>query len=225
MTEVCVLGYMELAQAVAPIVNLNPFIPHGIVFPRVYGRFMVATENTGFDFDKLMNRVKSERCESSFKIIFDHFYGKILSFFKQSGIETQKASELAQETLLAIWHKSDLFDSSKGSFNVWIFTIARNLKYDHFRTGGKESLNINADDIYDQVEGLSIQSQRESEDLELQQQVDLLPPEQKEVIQATYFEGYTHSQFAEKNKIPLGTVKSRIRLALNQLKKDWRKND
>lgn len=168
--------------------------------------------------DELLNRVKRERCEASFKVLFDHFYPKVLSYFKSS-IKGPKAADLAQEALLAVWHKSSSFDSSKGSCSTWIFTIARNLRYDYFRTNARDIISIGADDLYDQTEDPTLQIDERILSEDMRNQINSLPAEQKDAIQAMYFEGYSHGEYAELRQIPLGTVKSRVRLAIAYLKK------
>lgn len=171
------------------------------------------------ELDELMNRVKRDRCEASFRQLFDHFYAKALFYFEQGGVGGQKSSDLAQDTLLTVWHKASYFDSSKGSCRTWIFTIARNLRYDYFRSQSKELLSIPADDLFEVFEDPAFQIDTKNRSDDIRKQVSTLPTEQREAVQAMYFEGYSHGEYAQLKKIPLGTVKSRIRLALAQIKK------
>lgn len=171
------------------------------------------------DFNELMDRVKHDRSEESFRKLFHHFYGRVLTYFIQGGVKGQKSADLAQETLLTVWNKAALFDGSKGSCAAWIFTIARNLRYDHFRAGSRDVLQLEADDLYEQIEDSSFQIDAKILSDDLRERMNALPEEQKEAIYAMYFEGYSHGEYAALKKIPLGTVKSRIRLALAQLKK------
>jgi RNA polymerase sigma-70 factor (ECF subfamily) len=140
-------------------------------------------------------------------------------YFEQGGVKGQKSGDLAQETLIAVWHKASLFDSSKGSCSTWIFTIARNLRYDHFRSLGREILSIGAEELYDQVEDPAYQIDARILSSDFRSKIDSLPADQKDAVHAMYFEGYSHGEYAELRKLPLGTVKSRVRLALAQLKK------
>jgi RNA polymerase sigma-70 factor (ECF subfamily) len=197
---------------------LNLRQSYGIVFPYVLRRDSVPIGQGNAQFDELLNRVKRDRCEASFKALFDHFYPRVLSYF-QASIKGPKSSDLAQETLLAVWHKTSSFDSSKGNCSTWIFTIARNLRYDHFRANARDILSIGADDLYDQTEDPAFQVGERILSDDIRAQINSLPAEQKDAVQAMYFEGYSHGEYAELRKIPLGTVKSRIRLALAHLKK------
>lgn len=208
-----------MAYFTKPLVQLNPGQSYDSVFSYVLRRMLLLNDRENINFDDLLNRVKRERCETSFRALFDHFYSRVLSYFKNGGVAGEKASDLAQETLLAVWHKVSFFDASKGSCGTWIFTIARNLRYDHFRASGKDVLNIAADDLYDQLDDSSLSLDERFFSDEIRLKIDSLPVEQKEAVYAMYFEGYSHGEYAELKKIPLGTVKSRIRLALSQLKK------
>lgn len=177
--------------------------------------------NNFVDFEALMNRVKESRCETSFQQLFNLYFGKVVSYLKKAGIEEQKASDMAQEVFVNIWRKADLFDSEKGSFKVWLFTIVRNLKFDHFRAKKQDVLSTSSQDVYEMSDEIADQVEYDLLvlDNEIKDRISLLPNEQKEVIEAVYFGGYTHQQFSEVNKVPLGTVKSRLRLAIAQLKK------
>lgn len=136
------------------------------------------------DYDNLLNRVKQDQCKASFRALFDHFYAKVLSYFERGGIAGPKASDLAQDTLLAVWHKASFFDSTKGSCRTWIFTIARNLRYDHFRSHNKEVLSINADDLYEHLEDPSFQIDAKNLSDDIRNRIATLPAEQQDVIQA-----------------------------------------
>lgn len=190
-----------------------------MVCPRALRSALLPNGTATIDVDNLLQRVKRDQCEASFRELFDHFYARLVAYFRRTGIKEQKSCDLAQETLLAVWHKASSFDALKGSCNTWIFTIARNLRYDYFRATRRDVLNISADDLYDQLEDPSLELDAQITSDELRTKVDALPPEQKEAVRAMYFEGYSHGEYSALKKIPLGTVKARIRLALARLKK------
>lgn len=210
---------MSCALLSIPMVQLRPHLSYATFFSQVLRRFEVLADENKIDFDDLLNRVKHHRCEVSFRSLFDHFYAKVLGYFQKNGIAKQKSYDLAQETLIAVWHKSSFFDSSKGTCSTWIFTIARNLRYDYFRSNRRDILRIGADDLYDRLEDPSAQIDLKLLSDDMRDRINSLSAEQKDAIRAMYFEGYSHIEYAELKKIPLGTVKSRIRLALAQLKK------
>lgn len=184
----------------------------------------MAIVNEEQDFEELMERVKSDRCQKSFQAIFDSFYGHVLAYLQKSGMDKERASELAQDAFVTVWKRSDLFDSSKGKFKVWLFTIVRNLRFDHFRSKTRDVLSLSSSDIYELDEAIPSQDFIFTSDFvgssrEIRARVQTLPQDQKQVIEAIYFGGYSQSEYAELKKIPIGTVKSRIRLALTHLRK------
>jgi RNA polymerase sigma-70 factor (ECF subfamily) len=202
-------------------VQLRGAHPYVTVLPELSWRTPMGDQMNLIDFEALMNRVKESRCENSFQQLFNLNFGKVVSYLKKSGIDEEKASDLAQEVFINIWRKADLFDSEKGNFKVWLFTIVRNLKFDHFRAKKQDVLSTSSQDIYEMSDEIAdhVDYDLLVIDNELKDRIAHLPNEQKEVLEAVYFGGYTHQQFSEMNKVPLGTVKSRLRLALVQLKK------
>lgn len=200
-------------------VYLNLSWDHDRVLPQSKGTLHLVDQGGEEHFNKLMLRVKNSRCEDSFRELFDIFFDKVSAFLQRGGIDSSQASEIAQETLLAVWHKSALYDPAKGTFKMWVFTIARNLKFDHMRSGQRDILNLSSENIFDHLEDSSFQQESLGLSEGVRRQIDLLPPEQKDAVEGMYYDGYSHAEYASLRKIPLGTVKSRIRLALAQLKK------
>ncbi len=172
------------------------------------------------DFDALMNRVKEHRCRESFQQLFKVFFGNVVAYLKRSRVEEQKASDLAQEVFISVWNKSELFDSSKGTFKVWMYTIVRNLKFDHFRSKKRDVLNLSSKDIYEMSDDISDNFKDEHLiiDKDIRIRVSLLPQEQRDAVDSIYLQGYSQSEYAELRSLPLGTVKSRVRLAFAQLR-------
>ncbi len=173
------------------------------------------------DFEALMNQVKEHQCRDSFQQLFKVFFGNVVAYLKRSHVEEQKASELAQEVFILVWHKAQLFDANKGTFKVWLYTIVRNLKFDHFRSKQRDLLNLSSKDIYELSDDISDNFKDEHLiiDNDIRIRVNQLPQEQRDAIDSIYFEGYSQSEYAELRSLPLGTVKSRVRLAFAQLRK------
>lgn len=167
----------------------------------------------------LMIKVRELRCKESFHEIFKCFYPRVKTYLIQGGIEREKASEMAQEVLLVVWHKSFLFDAAKGSLASWVFAVARNMRFDHFRSNKSETLRVTADDIFESIQDTSVHLELDVQNSEVRAQIEFLPVEQKEAIRAMYFDGYSHAEYSEMKDIPIGTVKSRIRLAFAHLKR------
>jgi RNA polymerase sigma-70 factor (ECF subfamily) len=174
------------------------------------------------DWAKCMERVKKQE-KQAFALIFNHFSPRLKQFTYRHVGNEQVAIEMVQETMATVWQKSALFDGQKSSLSTWIYTIARNLCFDMLRRQKGKDHHIHSEDIWpndycppDLVEHYSPES-----DLLKQQVVkylDTLPEAQRKVIQAVYLEELPHQQVADMFDIPLGTVKSRLRLAVEKLR-------
>ncbi len=182
------------------------------VSPRTY-RPVISTITTRTMAD-LLHRVASARDVEAFKKLFQSFAPRVKSYMMRQGADPHTAEELAQETLLMVWRKAALYSGDKGSASTWIFTIARNLRIDRLRREvAWQPLPEGADDE-PSTDPLP------DEELDLRERRDLvraalaeLPADQSEVVSLSYIEGLSHSEIAERLKLPLGTVKSRMRLA------------
>ena len=129
------------------------------------------------------------------------------------------ADELVQEVMIKVWQKAQGFDPQKAAASTWIYTIARNCRTDMYRRLQKFDTPLSADDIWpDEVEEaplVAVQQQRDADRVrELMQE---LPGEQAQILAKVYMEGKSHSEVAEELDLPLGTVKSRVRLAMQKL--------
>lgn len=163
--------------------------------------------------------------EDAFSHIYEFYSPRIKSFFMQKGAQEDVADDLAQETLITIWNNASSYDPDKSGAATWIYTIARNKFIDSFRKEKKtshatvydtEALDQIADDQTTPGEVL----EEENRIRTLQNAVDALSQEQKDVIYESFFKGKSHANISQEKKIPLGTVKSRLRLALNALKRN-----
>lgn len=170
----------------------------------------------------LVEAVALRRDREAFAALFAHFAPRIKAFMLRSGASTQVADELAQEALLAVWSKATLFDPASTGAAAWIFTIARNLRIDGLRRQKRTPTYDTAEvDLEFQVDtgpqpdaGLAA-AQVESR---VQSALAGLPEEQLRVVELSFFEEKAHAEIAETLRIPLGTVKSRLRLAMNRLR-------
>lgn len=177
-----------------------------------------------------MRDVASKRCQHSFAQVFHYFAPRLLSYsVKQVGNEAL-AMELVQDTMANVWQKSHLFDADKGSVSTWIFTIARNLRFDFLRKQRNRKEDICADDLWPILCEQTADANEVSHDHQMTlDQVNLmfenLPDKQKRVIEAIYIEGKSQQEVADELSIPLGTVKSRTRLALQRLKEMLNSHD
>jgi RNA polymerase sigma-70 factor (ECF subfamily) len=138
----------------------------------------------------------------------------------KQGVDADLADELTQETLITVWRKAGLYSADKGSASTWMFTIARNLRIDRIRRQRpwqelteEHSASLPSDDT-PADELIDLRQRR----IRVQAVLKDLPPEQVEVVTLAFVDGLPHSQIAERLKLPLGTVKSRIRLAYHKLR-------
>jgi RNA polymerase sigma-70 factor (ECF subfamily) len=170
-----------------------------------------------------LKRVAEQRCKTSFAQVFGYFAPRLRSYaLKQMGNDTL-AMELVQDTMSNVWQKAHLFNAEKGAPSTWIFTIARNIRFDMLRKVQNRKEDICADDLWpvlcEQTADINETSLDEKITLEqIGALFDSLPIKQKIVIEAIYIEGMSQQEVADDLDIPLGTVKSRTRLALQRLK-------
>ncbi|GAB3034257.1 sigma-70 family RNA polymerase sigma factor [Bowmanella dokdonensis] len=180
--------------------------------------FEVVEEMAGY-----LQAVALRRCQRSFSKLFSHFAPRLRSYaLKQMGNEAQ-AMELVQETLANVWQKAHLFDVDKGTPSTWIFTIARNIRFDMLRKQRNRKEDICSEDLWPVLCEQTASPGEISLDHQMTlQQVGVLfeslPEKQRLVIEAIYIEGKSQQEVADDLEIPLGTVKSRTRLALQRLK-------
>ncbi|ABG30388.1 RNA polymerase sigma-70 factor, ECF subfamily [Roseobacter denitrificans OCh 114] len=164
-----------------------------------------------------MTRIRDDQDRAAFAELFDHFAPRVKGFLIKSGADSTLAEECTQDVMATLWHKSHQFDPSRASVATWIFTIARNRKIDLLRRNRRpepEDLTWGPEAEPDQAEVLGLQQESEI----LVSALAALPPAQRELIEKAYFGDLTHSEIAAQTGLPLGTIKSRIRLALDRLR-------
>lgn len=173
--------------------------------------------------EHLVNIGKSQD-RQAFKRIFEHFGPLIKSYFMSkfpSQQSLQMMDELVQEVMIKIWQKANTFDPAKASASTWIFTLARNTRIDMLRRQNKyaNTSSIETEEVWeDSTEsGPYILLQQNRDVDSIQSSLKHLPKEQALVIHKVYMEAKSHSEVAEELQLPLGTVKSRVRLAQSKL--------
>lgn len=179
------------------------------------------------DFASMIQAIAERQDRASFVKLFEHFAPRVKSFLMRGGSGEEFADELAQETMLSVWNKAANYDPKKAGASTWIFTIARNKKIDALRARGQR-YDVNIDEIEtlaDQGEDSTEHLIREDETLALGEAIKKLPEEQAELIRLSFFDGKSHSEIAAEKNLPLGTVKSRMRLALERLRKEQNVRD
>ena len=165
--------------------------------------------------------VAENRDRKAFKQLFDYFGPRIKGFCQNNGSTSDRADEVVQEAFVNVWRKANLFDPGKASAGAWIFAIARNSRIDLIRKENRPEADT-TDPFFDQNEPESplavLETERKSKTL--RSFVKDLPAEQQQVLRLAFFEEKAHSEIAEELGIPLGTVKSRIRLAFKRIRSE-----
>ncbi len=168
---------------------------------------------------ELLRRVAENGDVSAFQELFESYAPRVKSYMIRKGADANTAEELAQETLLTIWRKANLYSGDKGSATTWIFTIARNLRIDRLRRefpwqalpeGHEEEASTDTPPD----EAVSERERKKRVHAALAD----LPQDQHDVVMLSYIEGLSHSEIAERLDLPLGTVKSRMRLAYQKIR-------
>ncbi len=165
----------------------------------------------------LLLRVRDHQDRDAFALLFRHFAPRIKGFLMKSGATASLAEECAQDVMATLWQKAALFDPSRASVATWVFTIARNRRIDALRKARRpepEDLPWGPEAEPDQADALEMQQETERLGHALAQ----LPAKQRALIERAYFGDLSHSEIAAETGLPLGTIKSRIRLALDRLR-------
>ena len=168
----------------------------------------------------LIGRIASFKDKTAFSELFKLVGPRIKGYLMKLGSSDVAAEDILQEVMLTVWRKSETFDRSKAAVSTWLFTIARNKRIDMLRKEIRPQLDpldpmlspnqeAAADDIYGSNQ----------EAMKISKAIEQLPTEQAVLIKMTYYEDKSHSIIADELKMPLGTVKSRIRLASTRLRK------
>ena len=169
------------------------------------------------ELNALVVQVANTRDRAAFAALFAHFAPRIKAYLMRQGAPAAQAEDLAQEAMLSLWRKAHLFDPRKASAGTWLFTIARNLRIDVLRREKRPELD--AADFAPEAEPDpgDVMSLAAGE-LRLRAALKVLPPEQLQIVEQSFFADKPHSQIASELDLPLGTVKSRLRLAMTRLR-------
>lgn len=173
-------------------------------------------------WESAIRKVAQSRDRAEFKKLFDHYAPLIKAFLSKgmsSYADRSMAEEMAQEVMIKVWNKADSFNSSKASVNTWIFTIARNTRIDFIRRNGRADRSIDIEDIWHEADSPEpvVELQQRRVETMIRNAMSTLPEEQALVLEKAFMESKSHNEIAEELNLPLGTVKSRIRLALSKL--------
>jgi RNA polymerase sigma-70 factor (ECF subfamily) len=193
---------------IAPIPRRNP-APHRLNLPMT---------PQAKDLNALLGRVATMRDRAAFAALFSHFAPRVKAYLLRLGAPPAVAEDLAQEALLNLWRKAHLFDPVKASAATWLFTIARNLRIDAIRRERRPELDPE-DFLPEPAPGADDSLALADEEARLRLALRELSPDQILVVELSFFADKPHSEIAAELDIPLGTVKSRLRLAMARLKR------
>jgi RNA polymerase sigma-70 factor, ECF subfamily len=167
----------------------------------------------------LLQRIASTSDIDAFRDLYHAFGPRVKAYMIRQGADHDTAEELAQETLLTVWRKAGLYADDKGSASTWIFTIARNLRIDRLRREFPwQELPENHDETASDDTLPDEAASEHERQVRVQAALAELPQDQRDVVILSFIEGLSHSEIADRLDMPLGTVKSRIRLAYQKIR-------
>jgi RNA polymerase sigma-70 factor (ECF subfamily) len=176
-------------------------------------------------WSQLLEQVGRQRDEQAFARLFAHFAPLIKGFCLgnlNANFPPDAAEEIVQEVMFKVWQKSPGYDASKAAASTWIYTVMRNCRIDLIRRNRRipvDSETIEIDDIWDEADDdlAYVYMQQASNEALISKSFGQLPPEQRQVLTQVYMQGKTHQQIASETGLPLGTVKSRVRIGLKKM--------
>ena len=166
-----------------------------------------------------VEQIAQARSRAAFSEVFEYFAPRLKSYLIRLGSEASSAEEIMQEVMLNVWRKAEQYDRRQASVSTWIFRIARNRRIDTLRRLNKPDLDAEDPMLQPaEAEQPDITVNRAQIEAQVRDAIDTLPEEQLILLKAAFYEGLSHSEIAKKFDLPLGTVKSRIRLAFLRLR-------
>ena len=173
------------------------------------------------DYNLLLLRVAKSADRVAFESLYAHFAPRVKGYLMRIGSPADLAEDLAQEALIKVWRKARLYDPSKASAATWIFTIARNLRIDAARRAARPQLDAEDPSMTpDEEPQADVIVERAERDERIRAAFTSLPPNQAEVVRMHFLDDAPHTEIADRLGLPLGTVKSRLRLAFAKIKKE-----
>ena len=173
--------------------------------------------NTTKDWTAQIYEIRDKQDQAAFAELFAHFAPRVKGFLMKSGADAYLAEECTQEVMATLWRKAHMFDPSRASASTWIYTIARNRKIDALRKQRRpepEDLPWGPEAEPEQADAIGLKQETE----QLAVAIKELPEKQRSLIEQAYYGDLSHSEIAEITGLPLGTIKSRIRLELERLR-------
>lgn len=177
------------------------------------------------NWSQLLAEVGQQRNEEAFAKLFKHFAPLIKGFCLANGnmaLPNEAADELVQEVMIKVWTKAPAFDPTRAAASTWVYTVMRNCRIDMIRRNSRHTSHsdpIDVDDIWDDSEDHQpfVRLQQSRNEQIISESFAILPMEQKQALTQVYMQGKSHNEIAEETGLPLGTVKSRVRMGLKKL--------
>lgn len=167
----------------------------------------------------LMIAVRDKRDRNAFGALFDHFAPRLKGFIIRSGSSAEEAEEIVQDVMLTVWQKAAQFDAERAQVSAWIYQIARNRQIDVKRKLSRpipEELKLPDDPQSDATQMVAL----DQEAAKLKTALAELQPDQRRIVEQAYMGELTHQEISKQTGLPLGTIKSRIRLGLERLRRE-----
>lgn len=177
---------------------------------------------TPAEWAEALSRVAQAQDRAAFGRLFAHFAPRLKGWLVRTGSTPDQADELTQETMVTVWRKAALFDPAQAAVSTWIFTIARHLRVDaarRHRIDADGLGDVTFDALDDGQDGVAEQVDARRLAQRVREALHRLPPEQAQVLRLSFYNDEPHARIATELGIPLGTVKSRVRLAVAQLRR------
>lgn len=172
-------------------------------------------------FNALLARVGGSADRRAFAEIYGFFAPRVKGYLMRIGSSGAEAEDLVQEVMAKVWRKANLFDPAKASAATWIYTIARNQRIDAARRNARPALDPDEPALLpDEEPQADRELERRERDEKIRAVFAKLPPTQQQVVALHFYEDHPHSAIAEKLGLPLGTVKSRLRLAFSRIRRE-----
>lgn len=186
------------------------------------GRTDGAAIDGSVDLADCIHRIAEDRDETAFAQLYAHFGSRLKAYMISTGTNSATAEEVAQEALVRVWNKAGSFQVDKGNPTTWIFSIARNVRIDRIRKERVWLFSQKLPESYDEQPSPEPSPDHMASEREraaaVRAAISALPSDQKEVIVMSFLNGLSHSEIAARLDLPLGTIKSRIRIAYGKLR-------
>jgi RNA polymerase sigma-70 factor (ECF subfamily) len=170
-------------------------------------------------FADLVEAIAARADRAAFTRLFAYFGPRVKGYLVRLGLDAAQSEELTQDVMVAVWRKAGSFDRRQASAATWIFRIARNRRIDVFRQERRASLDAR-DPVFQPAPETAPDeaAQASQREVRVRRAMEDLPPQQRELVRAAFYEDRSHREIADRTGMPLGTVKSRLRLAMAKLK-------